>query len=696
MDIPVDPDGESRIPEWHTFTVEREHYEGPVISLEVDPYHHYVSNGLVVQNSIYGSPRIKRAYRYYWSYWYRWALADRAFENLADPPKWIYYPTDVPQGLDPEDPNFATGTETTTHFRTLALQILDQMRSGTGVAFPGDFMIDEVSGRMSGTRKWEAGYYKPDVHFDDLAKSFSMLDALKFRACFIPENAFIEGSHSTTSGGSGGTSRLMGIQLGEVWRESQQLLADENDADINRDMIPQFVAANYPEKARIPCRKVTRGMGQIDTEIVKQLIQLVGQVMGEILPVDIYELFRREGIPLLTERQQKQEMEQIADEAEKMQPSPMQPQRVGMQGYNAGVERTATGMTRYVQPPQRIDLATSGQGFLAELPGVPAYGDAAVRAAMMRLRKLMLDRYREQIESFCRMLEAQPALHLAQQSQPQQTSQGTSTPLVPSNVQTPPTTVAAGLTPINAAGVATSVVGAWQTGRGADVAAVAIAGILLAIAVRAARKELKRARLSVDNLDETQLDEYARRRASFVMQSIDDTVRGEMQTYLTNELQRVTDPTKVAQDARERFVATPETHAERVVMAETLPAYNQGMLLGLMDAGVEQFMAHDASDGTNQLTDKICIQRNGQAMNARQALDAVATMHPYCTLYFTALSTDNFSIELVEKIPESLNGDSTMLASYDSEHEILYIREEASEEERREFALAIGSMLALQ
>ena len=48
--------------------------------------------------SLWGFPRIGYAYRYWWSYWFRWALYDRFFERKADPPYRVYYPTG--QGAD--------------------------------------------------------------------------------------------------------------------------------------------------------------------------------------------------------------------------------------------------------------------------------------------------------------------------------------------------------------------------------------------------------------------------------------------------------------------------------------------------------------------------------------------------------------------------------------------------------------------
>lgn len=64
MEVPVVPDEfvsrtGSRIdymkPKWGLVSVKKEHYEGPVYSLSVTPYRHYISGGIVVHNSVKGA-----------------------------------------------------------------------------------------------------------------------------------------------------------------------------------------------------------------------------------------------------------------------------------------------------------------------------------------------------------------------------------------------------------------------------------------------------------------------------------------------------------------------------------------------------------------------------------------------------------------------------------------------------------------
>ena len=645
--------------------------------------------------SLYGSPRTVRAYRSWWSYWYLWAISDRAFENNADPPKRVYYPADIDEVIDPNDPNIATSPQVK-HMQNVALALGERARSGATLAIPGGFVRGE-DGKLTNQREWDIDFLKPTADFGAIASRLSYLDSAKFRSMLVPEQAFIEGG-SSSSGSKGGTSRLMGIQLGEVYQEAQQLLADENDEVINDDMIPQFIAANFPEKAGTPCRKVTDGFGAYDVEIMKQIIQLYGQVTGNLLPVDIRSLMSQAGLPLLSQKEYDATLNQIAKQAEKMQPQPVQPTSRGMEGYNAGIEKTASGMSIYVQPPGRIDLDAYHHGaqgsFLGNLPDVPAYKDASVRASAMRFRKLMIERYQSQIDSFVESLRARNSIHLAQQAQGQrgQTSQSSA---AASGTTTPTAGAAApvsGLPPAQAAGIASGVVGAWRAATASKVAQVAIAGILLAVALRAVKRELKASNLAAD-VDEAAIKEWADERASEILDSVDQTLDQELSDFLAHELEEGKHTDEIADDAEARFADTAETHADRVVRSEVLPAYNRGHLLALQAAGVSQVQARDASDGTDTETDRICQERQGRTYSIEEALEVKD--HPNGTLAWVALSTDAFKV-VRGTIPGELNGKPGQVAAYHEDSETLFLSPDVSDEQEREFLLSVGEVLRLR
>lgn len=623
--------------------------------------------------SIFGSPRIKRAHRYWWSYWYRWNLADRSFENKADPAKIVYYPTSSSSNVldandvDPLNP-------TSQNVRSHALALGQQARSGATLAVPGDFMRDE-NGKSLNMREWEIKYLEGGENFDLLDKSFIQLDMLKVRALFLPESIF--NSSRSQSGGGEGTSKNVSTPI-QVFDESQQLLADEHDDEINRVFIPQFIAANFPEKVGTPCRKVTRGFGSADTEIVKQLLQLIGQTKGIVLPVDTRQLLSEANIPLLTTQQQKVVEEKAAKEAEAMQPPVQNPEKTGMQGYNSGVTKTPLGNV-YVAPPQMINLEQNHQMFLKALPKITPFVDQSVRAGAVRIRKMFMKRYQDQIDTFTTHLKDHTPLMLARTPPKEE-------PQEPSEQSSP-------LLPTVAAATATAIVAAWFAQQPADKTASLLGAIVTKIVNRAGDRELHLANLDSGAFDKDATKEWIDKYTAGSISSIDDTIKAEMVSFLTDELQKTVTPSEIVEAAENHFADTPETHAERVARATTRDSYNRGMLLAGKDAGVEQVQAHDASDGDNPDTDPKCVERNGRIFPISAALEEEE--HPYGTLHWSYLSTDGLSIERVDEFPLDLEVPEGSKAAYDTETETLYIASDATHLEESEYALTIGSRLTL-
>lgn len=629
--------------------------------------------------SIFGSPRIKRAHRYWWSYWYRWNLADRSFENKADPPKIVYYPTDATEVLDANDMGQLTPEQQNT--RAAALAIGQQARSGATIAMPNG-MVKDDNGKVTNQREWEIKYLEGGENFDLLDKSFAQLDLMKWQALFLPGSIFNAGRSQGSSGGGSGTSKNVSTPI-EVFDESQQLLADEHDDEINRVLIPQFIAANFPEKVGTPCRKVTRGFGSADTEIVKQLLQLVGQTKGIVLPVDTRQLLREANIPLLTTQQQKTLEEKVAKEAEAMQPPVQNPEKVGMQGYNSGVTKTPLGNV-YVSPPQMIALEETHQHFLQALPKITPFEDQSVRASAVRIRKTFMKRYKDQIDTFVTHLKDHTPLMLAQTSPPAEEAKE------PGASEQPPSP----LFPTVAAATATAIVAAWFAQRTEDKTPNLLGAVVTKIVNRAGERELHLANLDGDSFDKDGTKNWVDRYVEKSMSSIDTTLQAEMVSFLTDELQKTIDPAKIVEAVENHFSTTPETHAERVARATTRDSYNYGMLVAGQDAGVQQVQAHDASDGDNPDTDPRCVERNGRIFPISAALEEEE--HPYGTLHWSYLSTDGLSIERVDDFPLNLEVPAGSKAAYDDETETLYIASDATNLEESEYALTIGSKLTIR
>lgn len=504
------------------------------------------------------------------------------------------------------------------------------------------------------------------------------MDAPDWCCNFVAAGVVVHNSGGKTAGGSGGGSggARMATQLGQVYEESQQLLVNQYDEEINEFKIPQFIAANFPEKVGTPCRKVSRSLGVLDDQTRSQLLQLIGQVRGEVLPVDTRKLLEDMNVPLLNKVQMQQEIEQISKLQQIMGPPPMQPETVGMQGYNAGVEKSEKG-NFYYQPRQRIILAEHGD-FMRSLPETPHYSDVAVRSLVIRLRKLFVERYEGQYKSFVDFLKDKPTLHLAQDQQQHGLSKKQAAASAAAII-----TMWASLIAPGAPGHPTQVVAPGAPGEH-------VAQLVGKIAMAGGKNALKGARLATDEFGDDTVQPWVESRVKFAIDSIDQTVRQELQTWLEAELQKTVDPASIAAAAEEHFEQFPDTHADRATRTEAVDAFNHGTLAALHLAGVAQVQAHDASDGTDLKTDAECIARNGRVYTIDEAMQEPT--HPNDTLYWTPLATTALSVERVDELPEHLAGIGRNVA-YDSRTETLFLTTAVLAEQEQAFMLMLGDEL---
>ena len=264
-------------------------YEGDNKPSKIDLEHAlWVTNDVnSVFGDIWGYPRIGFAYRYWWSYWYRWALSDRHFEQYSDPTPLVRFPNvldSVDSNGDPID------------FREVAYALAQAARAGDELALPSDLIESQIDGKPTSVYEWDVTFLKPDNNFDAFEKTFDQLWVLKVRSIMLPELSFTEGSGGTSS-------RNVAAEVGDRFDESQAVLMGEIDDVINKYMIPQLIEVNFPLKKDISCRKVTKGFGQDDVELSKALIQLIGQREPEKLHVDIGEILHNAGVPTLSAKQ---------------------------------------------------------------------------------------------------------------------------------------------------------------------------------------------------------------------------------------------------------------------------------------------------------------------------------------------------------------------------------------------------------
>jgi hypothetical protein len=245
----------------------------------------------------YGYPLTGYAFRYWWSYWYRWLLGDRHFEQDADPPLVVYVPNEMVQ--DPENPN---GDPIPA--QELGMMIGNAVRDGATIAIPSEPYENESEGRLAPTaKKWAVEFLKGGENLRAFNDSFEYLDVMKLRALLVPEQALVEGKGATSS-------RNVASVYGAIFAQSQAITAQELDQHINDFMIPDLVAQNFADAPSV--RKVTTGFTNTDEQLMEQLVGTLAQVDPNWLDLDTRQMAKSLGLPLLSPERSKERREEIA------------------------------------------------------------------------------------------------------------------------------------------------------------------------------------------------------------------------------------------------------------------------------------------------------------------------------------------------------------------------------------------------
>ncbi len=285
-----------------------------------------------VFGSLWGYPRIGYAYRYWWTYWYNWALADRHFEKDADPPTIVYYPED--KGVNEE-------TGEVVDYRDVALQVGQDARSGSTVALPGT-TVAGWDDRPTQLREWEIKYIEGAKNFEAFNQRFEYLDVLKLRSLWVPEQAFLEGKGGTSS-------RNVAHELIDAFLSSQAVLMREIDDVINTLLLPTIQRINFPDR-KVRAKKRTKGFGSEDLEFVKQIIETVVTADPAKTPLNLRDGLERLGVPLLTPEDQAIKEQKLLEEQALAAPQPVP----SVPGGPAEVSQTGF----YIQMPELIRLSS--------------------------------------------------------------------------------------------------------------------------------------------------------------------------------------------------------------------------------------------------------------------------------------------------------------------------------------------------
>lgn len=539
--------------------------------------------------------------------------------------------------------------------------------------FSGAPTFEEISDYVTVVSVEECGkedVWDISVDGSEFCRNFISNEVILHNSMFLPTQAFVD----ATVSGQDSSQRYIGAQMGQIYQESQGLASEQYDDYVNKDIIPQLVAANFPDKIKVPVRKVTRGYATKDSETTKQLLTLLFQKNPEEMPINKRQFLNELGLPLNTEDQQK-DIEKKKEEAIKSQPEIMEPsKKEGTAGYNAGVEKTQTGEHIYYNGPGQINLSVTNPGFIDSLPDIPPYKDPVVRSVALKMRKIIHDRYQNQISSFSKQIKDGTVIKLAEEKK-EKSKPG----------------FAAGAAKIAAAGAAAT----WLSQQATDFPAVLaqVREFLSRIVGTAGTKELKLANLDPEVFNPSSADKWVNTYAEQSLKFMDQTVRDQMREFLEQKLQQNSDPDFISKEIEDYFSELPDIHAARAVRAQTRDAYNTGMLQAAHEAGIDQVMAHDASDGTNPKTDTKCILRDGKVFSPKEAMKE--TEHPNGTLWFSYLNTQNLSVQVTDDIPDHLELSDRHPAVYDDKTETLYIRERAKDSQSI-YSLALSEKLRIR
>ena len=559
--------------------------------------------------SIFGYPRLGYAYKPWWSWHFRWAIADRAFEKKGDPSVIVYHP-------DGEFIDSNTGERTS--YGEYALQVGERMRSGGVIALPSE-VYEDSNGRGT-IRQWEIDFTKDAVNFDPFDRSFDYLDVAKLRALWIPEQAFLEGKGGTSS-------RNVAAEMGESFVESQAVLNGQMINTINRYVIPQWLAVNYPEfvQAGGTAQVIVQGFGDEDVEFMRELVQLIGQQESgarEIQKmVDLQKVLRDRGVPVLSVDQQNQRDQKLQAEAQAANaPAPVAPG-----AGTVGLLPTATGFS-YVQPSRTdiIMLADTGNAFISNLPKSVHYEDTTIRSFAKQLWNLYRDVYKDEYNSAVDALLAEDGdieLSDVELATPRQ--------------------------------IADAIVARWKgTDRWPDALARTL-DLFKRMAKRAASIELKRSKVD-GALDDEEADTWIRDHVATFASQAATTTRTEVRDFIEREIEDgVLGREEIAAKAREHFSQFADWKADRLVRTEVRDVYNQATLMAAKSAGINRVQALDGQAGP---TDEDCEDRNGQIFTVPAAMQE--TEHPNGTLGWRMVPTE-LSIRRREDLEDGALWDET-------------------------------------
>lgn len=619
-------------------------------SYEIDVYHSLwaTTERETVGGNIFGRSRLVYVYPYWFSYWFRWAIADRAFERKGDPTVVVRHPE---KDIIDEARNERIPA------REWAMTMGERLRAGSVVSLPSGVVLG-YEDKPTNIREWDIEFIKGGFEFDPFDSSFEYLDIAKLRALWIPEQALVEGRGGTSS-------RNVAEVFGDAFTAQQSVLLGVVDEIINRWMIPQHVIVNYPEFVG-KVWKETDGIASEDLEFQKQIIQLVGQqdegAAALRTMIEMRDTLEQAGMALVPVEEQKRREEEELKKLAAAGASPVTPIPGGPSGVvrvpNAG---SVTGFSSvHVEPRQLIQLSDASADFIAELPSTPHYEDRSVRALARRLWSSWNQLYRSEFRSFSDFLKSLDTIELSDNEIDLSISDG-------------------------ARARATAIVRKWEgdldkLGSTIDETHDSLKRVLQRSAAIIKRK----ARFDETPSDD-ELESWAQERVASLATRVTATTRDELISHLAHMIDEgVEDPVDLAASVDEKFNDHPNWKSARLVRSEVRDAYNIGELLTGRANGME---IAQAIDGEGEHPDAECALRDGQLFSIEQALREED--HPNGTLHWRfPVAAPKLKAEFSSNLAEGV------VADYDKDRQAILFREGTDKGQQRKYLKAIGEALS--
>lgn len=266
--------------------------------------------------NLYGFPRIGYGYPYWRSYWFRWLLYDRHFEQDADPPLIVWGPSGT---YDTED-----GPRS---YKDDGLMIAEQLRSGAGVYLPSTPYIDARTDSPSQAKQWDVRFEYGGHNIEGFQSTFEYLDIMKLRSILVPEQALVEGK-------GGSSSRNVAATYGAAFADSQSVLMKMLDAAFNEFYLDKLAFYNFGSEPGT-YKKVTDSFLQENADLMGEIVKSVLSKDPLEGGVDMQKMAERLQFPMLSPEEleeKKQEKREAFVEQMKIMQTSKQP--------NSGNEET--------------------------------------------------------------------------------------------------------------------------------------------------------------------------------------------------------------------------------------------------------------------------------------------------------------------------------------------------------------------